>query len=126
MQKTDRKKDEEVLAEIYRNAQLALQSISNILPQVEDKGARAELLSQHEEYEKLSQQLKELEIAKRTAANQLKYYLKEAEIGTVGERKITWKQIYKNSFDQKRLQEEKPDIFEDYLIQSSYRRLCVA
>ena len=48
------KKSEEVLAEIYRNAQLALQSISNILPQVEDEEVRAELLSQHEQYEQFS------------------------------------------------------------------------
>ena len=57
MQNTDRKKDEEVLAEIYRNAQLALQSISNILPQVEDAEIRAELVSQHEEYEKIKDSL---------------------------------------------------------------------
>ena len=60
MQNTDRKKDEEVLAEIYRNAQLALQSISNILPQVEDAEIRAELLSQHEEYEKISSKATQL------------------------------------------------------------------
>lgn len=79
-----------------------------------------------EEYERLSNEIKELETAKNAAANQLKSYLKDAEAGTVGERKIIWKQIYKNSLDQKRLKEEKPDIFEDYLTQSSYRRLSVA
>ena len=60
MQNTERKKDEEVLAEIYRNAQLALQSISNILPQVEDAEIRTELVSQHEEYEKISSQASQL------------------------------------------------------------------
>lgn len=48
------KKAEEILAEIYRNAQLALQSIANILPQVEDEEIRAELLAQHEQYEHFS------------------------------------------------------------------------
>ncbi len=48
----NRKKSEEVLAELYRNSQLALQSISNILPEVEDGEVREELLRQHEEYEK--------------------------------------------------------------------------
>ena len=85
-----------------------------------------EALAVCEEYERLSQQLKELETAKSAAANQLKCYLKEAEVGTVGDRKISWKQIYKSSLDQKRLKEEKPEIFEDYLTQSSYRRLSVA
>ena len=54
MENQKSKKSEEVLAEIYRNAQLALQSISNILPQVEDEEVRAELLSQHEQYEQFS------------------------------------------------------------------------
>lgn len=85
-----------------------------------------EALAVCEEYEKLSQQLKELETAKNAVANQLKSFLKEAEIGTVGERRITWKQIYKSSLDQKRLKEEKPEIFEDYTTHSSYRRLSVA
>lgn len=48
------KKPEEALAEIYRNAQLALQSISNILPETEDEEVRAELTAQHEQYEHFS------------------------------------------------------------------------
>lgn len=47
------KKSEEVLAEIHRNCMLALQSISDILPETEDTDIRETLLKQHEEYEKL-------------------------------------------------------------------------
>ena len=47
------KKSEEVLAEVHRNCQLALQSISDILPEAEDADIREELLKQHEEYEKI-------------------------------------------------------------------------
>ena len=54
MENQPQKKAEEVLAEIYRNAQLALQSISNILPQVDDEEIRTELLAQHEAYEQFS------------------------------------------------------------------------
>ena len=54
MEKEEIKKSEEVLAEIYRNCQLALESISDILPAVEDEGLRAEIVRQHEEYEKIS------------------------------------------------------------------------
>ena len=50
----DTKKSEEILAEIYRNCQLALESISDILPEVEDEKLKAELLRQHEEYEHIS------------------------------------------------------------------------
>ena len=48
----ERKKSEEILAEIYRNVQLALESISDILPEVEDEGIRNEIVREYEEYEK--------------------------------------------------------------------------
>ena len=47
------KMSEEVLAEVHRNCQLALQSISDILPETEDTELREELLRQHEDYEKI-------------------------------------------------------------------------
>ncbi len=49
----ERKKSEEVLAEIHRNCQMALQSISNILPEADDLEVKEELMHEHEEYEKL-------------------------------------------------------------------------
>ena len=54
------KKDSEVLAEIYRIAQLALTSISDVLPEVDDVGIKEEILRQHEEYEKICSQAAEL------------------------------------------------------------------
>lgn len=54
------KKDSEVLAEIYRNAQLALTSISDVLPEVDDVDIKEEILRQHEEYEKICSQAAEL------------------------------------------------------------------
>lgn len=54
MPNQDFKQTEEALAEVYRNAQLALQSISDILPQVEDFELKRELTSQYEEYERFS------------------------------------------------------------------------
>lgn len=96
----------------------------------ESNGSTVELpeeaLAVCEEYERVSRQLKELETAKNAAANQLKSYLQDAEVGKVGDRKIIWKQVYKSSLDQKRLKEEQPDIYEGYVVQSSYRRLSVA
>lgn len=47
------KKSEEVLAEIHRNCCLALQSISDILPETEDTDVRETLMRQHDEYEKI-------------------------------------------------------------------------
>lgn len=47
------KGNSEVLSEIYRNAQLALQSIADILPEVDDERIKEEILREHEEYEKI-------------------------------------------------------------------------
>ena len=85
-----------------------------------------EVLPVCEEYDNLTRQIRELETAKNAAANQLKSYLGEAEAGTVGDRKITWKSVSKNSVDTKRLKSEHPDIYTDCLTQSSYRRFLVA
>ena len=45
------KSNSEIVAEIYRNAQLALTSISDIITEVEDGGIREEIMREHEEYE---------------------------------------------------------------------------
>ncbi len=54
MEKKECKQTEEALAEIYRNAQLALESIADITPQVEDTEVKEELARQHEIYEQFS------------------------------------------------------------------------
>lgn len=48
-----KKTDSEILAEIYRNAQLAITSISDIMPEIEDGDIREEIMHEHEEYEKI-------------------------------------------------------------------------
>lgn len=47
------KLDSEILAEIYRNAQLGLTSISDILPEIEDEDIKQEVMHEHEEYERI-------------------------------------------------------------------------
>lgn len=49
----DIKKSEEILAEVHRNCQYALQSISDILPETDDEKLKEELLREHEEYERI-------------------------------------------------------------------------
>lgn len=85
-----------------------------------------EALSICMEYERLSDELKKLEEAKSATMNQLKSYLKEAEIGTVGDRKVTWKMVNKNTVDTARLKSERPEIYSNFLKDSSYRRLSIA
>ncbi len=50
----DIKCDSEMLAEIYRNAHYALQSISDILPETEDDKMQELLKKMHDEYEVIS------------------------------------------------------------------------
>lgn len=54
------KNNSEIIAEIYRNAQLALTSISDIMPEVEDGDVREEIMREHEEYEKICSKAAEL------------------------------------------------------------------
>ena len=48
-----RKKSEEALSEIYRNTNLAMQSIEDILPEVDHEGMCEELRAQHEGYSRI-------------------------------------------------------------------------
>ena len=79
-----------------------------------------------EEYVKLSAEMKDLETRKNAAANQLKSLLKGAEWGNVGNMHVSWKQVQKSYVDSKRLREENPRIYEEYLKETSYRKLSVA
>lgn len=56
----ENKSDGEIVSEIYRNAQLALTSISDIMPEIEDGGIREEIMREHEEYEKICSKAAEL------------------------------------------------------------------
>jgi hypothetical protein len=49
-----RKQCEEVLAEIYRNVNYAMESIDDILPEVDHEGLKNEIRSQHDGYAQLS------------------------------------------------------------------------
>ena len=60
------KKDSEILAEIYRNAQLGLTSISDIMPEIDDEKIKEEIKREYEGYE---------QICARAATLALKYDL---------------------------------------------------
>lgn len=77
-------------------------------------------------YDDLSAQLNDLKERKGAVVNQLKNYLKENEIGVIGDRRVTWKQVTTTSFDKKRLEKENRDIYEAYVTKNQYRKLSVA
>lgn len=85
-----------------------------------------EALTLCNEYDELSRELASVKERKDAVANQLKNLLKDNEAGTVGGRKVIWKQVTTTGFDRKRLELEKRDIYEAYTFQNRYRRLTVA
>lgn len=78
------------------------------------------------QYDELTEQLNELKDRKEAISNQLKNYLKDNEVGVVGNRRVIWKQITATYFDKKRLEKENREIYEAYVSQNQYRRLMVA
>nr|WP_026678188.1 YqaJ viral recombinase family protein [Fictibacillus gelatini] len=75
--------------------------------------------------DQVSAELKELEARKKEYENQLKAMMGDNEKAYAGERTITWKSIFSNRFDSKRFAKDHPELYQQYLNQSSYRRLAV-
>ena len=62
---------------------------------------------------------------KEAAANRLKAMIGEAELGYCRERIVSWKQITSNRLDAKALKADHPNLHDQYLKQSSYRRFTI-
>lgn len=73
----------------------------------------------------ISEELKETERKKKEYENQLKDMLKDYEKGFIGERTVIWKSYISNRLDTKRLKAEQPEIYEQYINQTSSRRFSV-
>ena len=72
-----------------------------------------------------AQQEKEAAEKKQEAENKLKDLLGECEVGWAGDRKVIWKTVVSRRLNTKLLQAEKPDVYEQYLTESSYRRFTI-
>lgn len=79
-----------------------------------------------EEYDLLKEQLSELEGKKKLIEQKIQEEMKDSQVAKVGDRKVTWKQIMKNSFDSKRFEKERPEIYKEYIKSSSYRRFSIS
>lgn len=62
---------------------------------------------------------------KDEAVNKLKALLGDNELGYINGRTVTWKSLTTERFDSKRLQIDKPDIYNNYLSKSSSRRFTI-
>ena len=66
-----------------------------------------------------------MEAEKRQIEQELKLYLGESEAAENESYRVYWKPVSSSRLDTKKLREEKPDIYEKYLMTSSIRRLTV-
>lgn len=77
------------------------------------------------QYETACEQLEAVTARKQEAENLLKQMLGENEIGTVGDRIITWKSVLQERLDSKTLKAEHPALYKKYANKTSYRRFSV-
>lgn len=82
----------------------------------------SELLQQ---YDAACEQLTIFTEQKQEAENRLKEMLGEHEIGTAGDRVITWKSFVQERLDSKTLKAEHPILYKKYTNKTSYRRFSV-
>ena len=82
----------------------------------------ADLLVQ---YDAACEQLETFTEQKQRAENLLKEMLGENEVGTAGDRIVTWKSTSRESLDSKTLKAEHPALYKKYANKTSYRRFSV-
>lgn len=82
----------------------------------------ANLLTQ---YDEACEELEAVTERKQKAENLLKEMIGENEVGTAGDRVITWKSVSQERLDSKTLRAEHPVLYKKYVNQTSYRRFSV-
>jgi len=86
---------------------------------------RSKLLSLFSLYERACEEEKRIQLIKDEAANKLKDMLGVAEKGFIHDREVVWNSINSNRFDSKAFRKDHPDLYEQYLNESSYRRFSI-
>lgn len=82
----------------------------------------ADLLLQ---YDDACEQLEVITERKQEAENLLKEMMGENEVGTIGERIITWKSVSQERLDSRTLKAEHPALYKKYTSQTTYRRFSM-
>lgn len=84
-----------------------------------------EYKSKIEEYLSLKESIKELEEQAKALENEIKNELKEAEYGFVQNYQVSWKPVISNRVDTKLLKSKFPNIYEQVVKPSSYRKFGI-
>ena len=106
------------------SAKFLSQSFPNSKPksQINQPDTAEELLRR---YDEACEQLETLTEQKQQAENLLKQMLGDHEVGTAGERIITWKSVFQERLDSKTLKAEHPTLYKKYANKTSYRRFSI-
>ena len=106
------------------SARFLAERFPNSVPQSEIALPRnaQKLLSQ---YDEACRQLEKVTARKQEAENLLKEMLGDNEVGTAGNRVVTWKSVTQERLDTKTLKAEHPTLFKKYANQTSYRRFSI-
>ena len=78
-----------------------------------------------QQYESASEQLEIITERKKEAENLLKQMLGDFEMGTAGERIITWKTVVQERLDSKTLKAEHPTLYKKFANKTSHRRFSI-
>ena len=76
-------------------------------------------------YDEACEQLEAATEQKQEAENKLKQMLGENEIGTTGNRIVSWKSISQERLDSRTLKAEHPTLYNKYTNKTSYRRFSI-
>lgn len=69
--------------------------------------------------------MSKLDEEKKKIEQEIQIEMGENEIALIGNRKVTWKSYISNRFDTKRFKNDYPELYEQYIKQSSYRRFQI-
>lgn len=78
-----------------------------------------------QQYEQACEEEKRVQLIKDEAANRLKEMLGTAERGSIHGRTVIWQNVASKRLDTKALQKEYPDIYEQFVRESIYRRFSI-
>ena len=85
-----------------------------------------DVITDCEEYSRLSDEISKLTAAKDAICNRLKSLLGNNETGVAGKYKISWKQVISSGFDKTRLKADDPELYQKYVTHSQYRRFSMS
>ena len=77
------------------------------------------------QYDEACEQLAIVTERKQKAENLLKEMMGDNEVGTAGDRIVTWKSVSQERLDSKTLKVEHPALYKKYANKSSYRRFTI-